>query len=66
MMDVQEFKEETGVTERGVCVRARVLRNTRWNPPYFLFVDGQILGGRYLDEKRAYADAAIIRRAIKR
>lgn len=66
MMDVQEFKIETGVPERGVCVRATMSDGTKRNVQYYIFVDGTMLQTRYNHEIRAYADAAIIRRAIQR
>ena len=64
MMDVEEFKLETGVSERGVCLRVRLLTGTRSQRLYYIFVDGAMLRTRYIHESRAYADAAIIRRAI--
>ena len=66
MMNVQEFKLETSVPERGVCLRARLLTGTRSQRIYYIFVDGTILRTRYTHESRAYADAAIIRRAIQK
>ena len=64
MMDVQEFKLETSVSDRGVCLRVRVLDGTQRNLQYYVFVDGTMLASRHIYESRAYADAAMIRRAI--